>query len=95
MLTAVVNMSFTFICDPTINCVRELILFSIFQRIEQVKSANEGILYGLTENKATLVLGFSLATTSIENNLPGGFKALGTICWGEDLSDAVDSTEVC
>lgn len=76
------------------NHVFKIVLFLILQRIEQVKSANEGILYGLTDNKATIVLGFGLTTASIENNLPIGFKALGTIHWGENLSDVIDSSEV-
>lgn len=70
------------------------VLFLILQRVELVKSPNDGILYGLTDNKATTVLGFSLTTTSIENHLPIGFKALGTIRWGENLSGVIDSSEV-
>lgn len=68
--------------------------FINLQRIEEVKAINDGILYGLTENKATLVLGFNLTAASIVNHLPIGFKALGTIRWGENLGDAIDSSEV-
>lgn len=78
------------------NCVIKLNLFLILQRIEQVKSDSAGFLYGLTENKATLVLGFScsLATKAIEKNLPIGFKALGTIRCGENLVGPNNSIEV-
>lgn len=94
MLFVVVNIWFAPIRNGWQNWMLKMNLFLLLQRIEQVKSASDGILYGLTENKATLVLGFSMATTSIENNLPIGFKALGTIRWGENLGDASNATEV-
>lgn len=74
--------------------VLKVVFFLLLQRVEQVKSPNDGILYGLTDNKATIVLGFSLTKTSIENNLPIGFKALGTIHWEESRSGVIDSAEV-
>lgn len=57
------------------------------QRIEQVKSTNKGSLYGLTQNNATIVLGLSFST-SIENNLPVGFKELGSIEWTSNSGDS-------
>lgn len=52
-----------------------------------MKAASDGLLYGLTQNNATIVLGFSL-NGSIESHLPFGFKELGRIEW---LNDAGDS----
>lgn len=60
--------------------------FLFLQRIEDVKSAGKGSLYGLTQNNATIVLGISFST-SIESNLPVGFKALGSIEWTSNSGD--------
>lgn len=56
------------------------------QRIEQVKSAGKGSLYGLTQSNGTIVLGFSFSI-SIENSLPVGFKELGSIEWTSNSGD--------
>lgn len=48
-----------------------------------MKAATEGHLYGLVQNNAILVMGFSL-NESVENNLPIGFKDLGSIQWSSD-----------
>lgn len=48
-----------------------------------MKSAAVGRLYGLVQNNAILVIGFSL-NESIEANLPIGFKELGFIQWSND-----------
>lgn len=48
-----------------------------------MKSATVGRLYGLVQNNAILVIGFSL-NESIESNLPIGFKELGFIQWSND-----------
>lgn len=61
-------------------------LFVYFQRIEQVKEKNQGRLYGLTQNNATLILGYSFKDP-IENNLPIGFKDLGSIEWVESTNN--------
>lgn len=58
------------------------LLFSL-QRIEHVKTPTIGYLYGLVQNNAILVLGFSL-NESIEKHLPIGFKDLGSIQWSND-----------
>ncbi|XP_055311397.1 ufm1-specific protease 2 [Sitodiplosis mosellana] len=52
-------------------------------RIEHVKTATKGRLYGLVQNNAILVMGFSL-NESIENNLPIGFKDVGPVQWSSD-----------
>lgn len=57
-------------------------MFSL-QRIEHVKTPTLGYLYGLVQNNAILVLGFSL-NESIEKHLPFGFKDLGSIQWSND-----------
>lgn len=54
-----------------------------FQRVEHVKSATVGRLYGLVQNNGILVITFSL-NDNIENNLPNGFKELGFIQWSSD-----------
>lgn len=53
------------------------------QRIEKVKTASEGTLYGLIDNTNDTVylLGFSLGAVSIEDNLPLGVAATGRIKW--------------
>lgn len=52
-----------------------------------MKVVSNGTLYGLTQNNATIVLGFSL-NKSIENHLPIGFKELGHIEWLNDVNDS-------
>lgn len=54
-----------------------------------MKEKNQGRLYGLTQNNATLILGYSFKN-SIENNLPIGFKELGSIEWIESTSNEID-----
>lgn len=48
-----------------------------------MKTATSGILYGLVQNNAILVLGFRL-NDSVEKHLPIGFKELGPIQWSTD-----------
>lgn len=50
-----------------------------------MKAATTGRLYGLVQNNAILVMGFSL-NESIENHLPIGFKDLGPVQWSNDDS---------
>lgn len=60
-----------------------------------MKVANKGKLYGLTQNNATIVLGFSLIE-SIEKNLPYGCKELGQIEWqSEVINNDVENSNVC
>lgn len=54
-----------------------------FQRIEHVKVPTTGYLYGLVQNNAILVIGFSL-NESVEKHLPFGFKDLGSVQWSID-----------
>lgn len=48
-----------------------------------MKTATTGYLYGLVQNNAILVMGFSL-NESIEKHLPIGYKDLGPIQWSCD-----------
>lgn len=48
-----------------------------------VKTATTGYLYGLVQNNAILVMGFSL-NESVEKHLPIGYKDLGPIQWSDD-----------
>lgn len=52
-----------------------------------MKTKSNGILYGLTQNNATIVLSFSL-NNSIETHLPFGFKELGRIEWLNGTGDS-------
>lgn len=53
------------------------------KRIEKVKTASEGHLYGIIdiENDTVFLLGFSLGAISIEDHLPIGVTATGRIKW--------------
>lgn len=48
-----------------------------------MKTATAGYLYGLVQNNAILVMGFSL-NESVEKHLPIGYKDLGSIQWSND-----------
>lgn len=50
-----------------------------------MKTATTGYLYGLVQNNAILVMGFSL-NESVEKHLPFGYKDLGPIQWSNDGS---------
>lgn len=71
------------------------VLLSV-QRIEKVKTAAEGTLYGLINNDTIFLLGFSLGVTSLENNLPIGLTEVGRIKWNRIARpSAFDWTKVC
>lgn len=58
-----------------------VLCFIALKRIEKVKTASEGTLYGLTDNDTIFLIGFSLGATPIEDNLPIGLAECGRIKW--------------
>lgn len=63
-----------------------------------MKTASEGNLYGIIDqtNDTVYLLGFSLGTNLIDDNLPIGVAATGRIKWNRIARpSAFDWTKVC